>query len=87
MEWNPHPYDMASPYDGIAEEDLLGIKAHLLRILKGDTFASQNVPGLSYARRIDSIQDVRNELVLVNMAIDALDPDTAPIDRVYMRAL
>jgi len=78
---------MASPYDGIEEEDLLGIKAFLLKCLKGKAFSSQNVPGLSYSLRMESLADVRNELVLVQQAIDGLDPDTAPVDRVTMRAI
>lgn len=78
---------MASPYDGISEEDLLQIKANLLGILKGKKLASQNVPGVSWSRPIASLEDARNELRLVNLAIDALDPDTAPITRVTMKAV
>lgn len=78
---------MSSPYDGLAEEDLLGIKAGLLKILKLKAFSSQNVPGLNYARRIDSLAEVRTELVYVNAALDALNPDNAPIDRTYMKAV
>jgi hypothetical protein len=76
-----------SPYDGIAEEDLLVIKSNLLKILKGDRFSSQNVPGLSYARRIESLADVRTELVFVQAALDALDSDTAPVTRSFLRAV
>ena len=76
-----------SPYDGIEEEDLLQIKANLLKILKGDRFSAQNVPGLSYSHRIESLADVRTELVFVNQAIAALDPDTAPVTRSFLRAV
>ena len=78
---------MASPYDELDEESLLGIKLNLLKILKGDRFAAQNVPGLSYSRRIESLADVRTELVFVTQALDALDPATAPCTRSFLRAV
>lgn len=77
---------MASPYDGIDESDLLEIKAALLKALKLKVFTSQNVPGLAYGRRMDSLEDVRKELVLVQAALDALDPETKPVNFTYMRA-
>lgn len=77
---------MASPYSGLDEETLLEIKLNLIKILSGKRLVSQSQPGLSYGRRVDSLEDARKELVLVQDAILALNPDTAPVDRVYMRA-
>lgn len=78
---------MASVYDSLEEEDLLGIKAWLLKCLKGKAFSSQNVPGLNYSRRLESLADVRQELSLVQAALDNLDPDKAVPEKVTMRAI
>lgn len=77
---------MATPYVNISLADLTLIKGNLLKILEGKQFSSQNVPGLSYARRVDSLADVRSELTLVQEAIDDYDPTTARVDRTYMQA-
>jgi len=77
---------MASPYDGLEEADLLEIKANLLRILTGKRFVSQNVPGLNYTRKIESLAEVRTELQYVQQALDAKNPATRPVTRSYMKA-
>lgn len=77
----------ASPYDGLSEEDLLGIKLSLLKILKGQRFVAQNVPGLSYTRRVDSLADVRTELALVTQALDNLSDDSNFTDRTFIKAV
>ncbi len=74
----------ASPYDGTEETDLLEIKAFFLKCLKGKSFSAQNIPGLSYARRVESLKDVREELILVNNALDNLSDDPRFTDRTYM---
>lgn len=78
---------MASPYDGIEEADLLLIKSHLLKVLSGQRYLSQAFPGLSYARRVDSLEQARTELVYVQQALDALDPDKAPVTRSFLKAV
>lgn len=78
---------MASPYDGIEEEDLMEIKAYFLRILKGKEFTTTNVPGLLAGKRVPSLEEARNELVLVQTALDACDPDKHPVSMTYIRAV
>ena len=76
-----------SPYTGLPIETLLEIQLNLVKLLSGKRFASQNVPGLSYARRVESLAEARTELVYVQQAIDALDPDTAPVTRSFLKAV
>ena len=76
-----------SPYSGIAEVDLLEIKVNLLKILKGERFTAQSVPSLSVARRIESLADVRQELVLVQQALDCLLDEPLYTDRTFMKAV
>ena len=75
-----------SPYDGIDLETLLQIKLNLVKIVSGQRFSAQNVPGLSYARRIDSLADARQELVYVTQAINTLEGDP-PITRSFLQAV
>jgi hypothetical protein len=78
----------ASPYDGLTEEELTAIKLFLLKCLSGKAFASQNVPGLSYSRRLESLESVRIELAMVNDAIDnLLGDDSQFTDRTVMKAV
>lgn len=76
-----------SPYSGLSEEDLLGIKLNFLKILKGERLLSQGVPGLSSSRRIDSLAEVRIELRFVQDALDSLRPGAAPITRSFLKAV
>ena len=72
---------MASPYDGLAEPDLIAIKSYLLQILTGKIAVSTSVPGIASSWRVASLEEARMELVLVNAAINALDPDARPSTR------
>ena len=75
-----------SPYDGIDLETLLQIKLNLVKLLTGKRFQSQNVPGLSYTRRIESLAEVRTELVYVTQAIENLEGNE-PITRSFLKAV
>ena len=75
-----------SPYDGLDLETLLQVKLNLVKLLTGKRFQSQNVPGLSYTRRIESLTEVRTELVYVTQAIEALEGDQ-PITRSFLKAV
>lgn len=77
---------MASPYDGLNEVTLLEIQLNLTKLLSGKRFSSQNVPGLSYTRRIDSLSEVRQELVYVQQALNAVRGDE-PVTRSYFKAV
>lgn len=66
---------MASPYTGLKEHELLEIKSNLLKILSGKRFQATSVSGFSGSRRIESLSEVRAELVLVNQALAEINPD------------
>jgi hypothetical protein len=66
---------VATPYTGLEEADLLAIRKNLRDILAGKKLASTSIQGASSSRRIDSLQDVRRELMLVNQALREIDPD------------
>lgn len=81
---------MASPYSGLTEAELLGIKSNLLKILGGKRFQSTSVTGFTGTRRIDSLQEARVELVLVNQALAAINPDEyggGRVSRTFIKAV
>lgn len=81
---------MASPYSGLTESELVGIRQNLVLILQGKRLAATSIQGASSTRRVDSLEAARIELRLVNIALHELDPTLYPganvVTRTYLKA-
>jgi len=77
---------MQTPYDGLEESDLLELKSFYLKVLTGKLLMASNIPGLSWTKRVPSMEEARVELVLVNAALDNISGDPQFTDRTFMKA-
>lgn len=77
-----------SIFDGLEEADLLEVKSFLLKCVKGKAYASQNVPGLGWVKKLPDPMEAAQLLAQVNQALDnLLGEDSNFTDRTYIKAV
>jgi len=69
---------MANPYSGLTIAELTKRRTFLLAVLNGESMESFGGQGSNFKRRLPSLEEARQDLILVAAAIAALDPDALP---------
>lgn len=69
---------MANPYSGLTLAELTKRRTFLLAVLNGESMESFGGQGSNFKRRIPSTEEARQDLALVQAALDALDADAVP---------
>jgi hypothetical protein len=72
---------MTNPYTGLNSTELAKHRTFLLAVLNGESMESFGGQGSNFKRRIPTLEEARQDLALVQAALDALTASTKPVTR------